>query len=148
MLFFEPKMLYRSSVEGVPVGHAGLLPLGKARLVRNGGDVTLVGWGQQASTGSVHCGQSEMKNDKMLINASCHVFIVFHATHGDATCCNLSAAAAAALQLLLAPDMHARTRASRRTVRYSSMISNDAARASLPHLLFAGVGAARRRKPR
>ena len=39
---------YRSSVEDVPVGEF-TLPLGQARVVREGSDVTLVGWGQQVS---------------------------------------------------------------------------------------------------
>ncbi len=45
-IFFEPKALYRSSVEEVPLG-AFTLPLGAAEVVLEGGDVTLVGWGAQ-----------------------------------------------------------------------------------------------------
>ena len=72
VIFLEPKMLYRTSVEGVAplrggeppgAGSAGgrrgaggagsgiderdVIPLGEARTARAGGDVTLVGWGQQ-----------------------------------------------------------------------------------------------------
>merc|ERR1719161_2396462 len=45
-LFFEPKILYRQSVEEVPEGDYEL-PLGKADIVREGSDVTLIGWGTQ-----------------------------------------------------------------------------------------------------
>ena len=46
VIFLEPKALYRTSVEEVPVGDFEL-KLGKAQVVREGGDVTLVGWGAQ-----------------------------------------------------------------------------------------------------
>jgi 2-oxoisovalerate dehydrogenase E1 component beta subunit len=46
VVFFEPKALYRSAVEDVPVGDYEI-PLGKARVVRQGSDVTIVGWGGQ-----------------------------------------------------------------------------------------------------
>lgn len=46
VIFFEPKALYRASVEDVPVGDYEV-PLGKAKVVRKGKDVTLVGWGGQ-----------------------------------------------------------------------------------------------------
>ncbi|CAK5085138.1 unnamed protein product [Meloidogyne enterolobii] len=45
-IFFEPKILYRNAVEDVPAGKY-ILPLGKAEIVREGKDVTLVGWGTQ-----------------------------------------------------------------------------------------------------
>ncbi|KAI8466901.1 MAG: thiamine diphosphate-binding protein [Monoraphidium minutum] len=45
-IFFEPKMLYRTQVEDVPVGDY-TLPLGVARRLAEGSDVTLVGWGAQ-----------------------------------------------------------------------------------------------------
>jgi 2-oxoisovalerate dehydrogenase E1 component beta subunit len=47
-LFFEPKALYRASVEDVPVGDFRI-PLGVAEVVRPGSDVTLVGWGAQVN---------------------------------------------------------------------------------------------------
>lgn len=46
VVFFEPKMMYRTAVEDVPEGDYQV-PLGVARVVRQGEDVTLVGWGQQ-----------------------------------------------------------------------------------------------------
>jgi len=46
VVFFEPKMMYRTAVEDVPLGEY-MIPLGKARVVVEGSDVTLVGWGQQ-----------------------------------------------------------------------------------------------------
>jgi 2-oxoisovalerate dehydrogenase E1 component beta subunit len=46
VIFFEPKMMYRTSVEEVPEGDFEI-PLGKARILREGSDITLVGWGQQ-----------------------------------------------------------------------------------------------------
>ena len=45
-IFFEPKALYRASVEEVPVGDY-TVPLGVARTVQEGSDVTIVGWGGQ-----------------------------------------------------------------------------------------------------
>lgn len=45
-IFFEPKALYRASVEEVPVGDY-TIPLGKAEIVQEGTDCTLVGWGAQ-----------------------------------------------------------------------------------------------------
>lgn len=48
VVFFEPKMMYRTSVEEVPIGDYEI-PLGQARVVREGRDITLVGWGQQVA---------------------------------------------------------------------------------------------------
>jgi hypothetical protein len=48
VIFFEPKALYRASVEEVPVGDYEV-PLGKAKVVRSGTDVTLLGWGGQVN---------------------------------------------------------------------------------------------------
>jgi len=45
-LFFEPKILYRNAIEEVPKAKY-LLPIGKAETLREGKDVTLVGWGTQ-----------------------------------------------------------------------------------------------------
>lgn len=48
VIFFEPKALYRASVEEVPVGDYEV-PLGVAKVVQSGSDVTLVGWGGQVN---------------------------------------------------------------------------------------------------
>jgi 2-oxoisovalerate dehydrogenase E1 component beta subunit len=46
VLFFEPKRLYRAAVGEVPEGEY-TLPLGEAERVREGEDITLLGWGAQ-----------------------------------------------------------------------------------------------------
>ena len=46
VLFMEPKRLYRASVSDVPEENYEL-PLGKADVVQEGKDITLVGWGAQ-----------------------------------------------------------------------------------------------------
>ena len=47
VMFFEPKILYRSAVDDdVPEGDY-MVPLGQADVVREGSDVTLVAWGAQ-----------------------------------------------------------------------------------------------------
>lgn len=46
VIFLEPKALYRASVEEVPVGDYEL-PLRQAAVMREGSDVTVVGWGGQ-----------------------------------------------------------------------------------------------------
>ncbi|KAJ3407638.1 hypothetical protein HDU80_008282, partial [Chytriomyces hyalinus] len=46
VLVMEPKILYRSAVEQVPVDDF-VLPLGKAEVVKEGKDLTVVGWGAQ-----------------------------------------------------------------------------------------------------
>lgn len=46
VVFLEPKALYRAAVEEVPVGDFEL-ELGKADIMREGSDVTVVGWGGQ-----------------------------------------------------------------------------------------------------
>jgi len=46
VIFFEPKALYRAAVEEVPVGDYEI-ELGKARVVTEGRDLTVVGWGGQ-----------------------------------------------------------------------------------------------------
>eukprot|EP01090_Pellita_catalonica_P023035 TRINITY_DN9218_c0_g1_i2.p1 TRINITY_DN9218_c0_g1~~TRINITY_DN9218_c0_g1_i2.p1 ORF type:complete len:377 (-),score=53.00 TRINITY_DN9218_c0_g1_i2:19-987(-) len=54
VIFFEPKRLYRAAVEDVPVGDFEI-PLGKGRLVREGDDVTVVGWGPQIGVLEAAC---------------------------------------------------------------------------------------------
>ncbi|MFB9885704.1 alpha-ketoacid dehydrogenase subunit beta [Balneatrix alpica] len=46
VLFFEPKKLYRAAIGEVPEGEYEL-PLGKADIVQEGTDITLVAWGAQ-----------------------------------------------------------------------------------------------------
>ncbi|KNE55062.1 2-oxoisovalerate dehydrogenase subunit beta, mitochondrial [Allomyces macrogynus ATCC 38327] len=46
VIFMEPKILYRAAVEQVPVGDYEL-PLGKAEVLKEGKDVTVIGWGSQ-----------------------------------------------------------------------------------------------------
>jgi len=46
VVFFEPKALYRASTSQVPTGDY-VLPLGEAEVVKEGTDITLVGWGTQ-----------------------------------------------------------------------------------------------------
>ena len=46
VLFMEPKRLYRASVSDVPEEDYEL-PLGKADIVQEGSDITLLGWGAQ-----------------------------------------------------------------------------------------------------
>ena len=48
VVFLEPKILYRTAVENVPE-EAYVVPLGQARVVRPGSDITLVAWGAQVS---------------------------------------------------------------------------------------------------
>ena len=47
VLFFEPKALYRAAVgDDVPVGDY-MAPIGKAEIVQEGSDITIVAWGTQ-----------------------------------------------------------------------------------------------------
>ena len=46
VVFFEPKALYRAAVEDVPTGDYEV-PLGVGKILRQGSDVTIVGWGGQ-----------------------------------------------------------------------------------------------------
>jgi 2-oxoisovalerate dehydrogenase E1 component beta subunit len=46
VIFLEPKALYRTAVEEVPE-HDFEIPLGKAEILREGSDVTVLGWGGQ-----------------------------------------------------------------------------------------------------
>lgn len=49
VIFFEPKIMYRMKEELVPQD-VYKIPLGKAHVVRQGSDVTIVTWGQQVSS--------------------------------------------------------------------------------------------------
>lgn len=44
VVFLEPKKIYRAIKEAVPA-EAGAIPIGKARMVREGRDITLICWG-------------------------------------------------------------------------------------------------------
>lgn len=67
VIFMEPKYLYRSAVEEVPEGDYEI-PLGKARVVREGSDVTVVGWGAQIHILAEACRMAEEK-----LNVSCEL---------------------------------------------------------------------------
>ncbi|EOY31644.1 Branched-chain alpha-keto acid decarboxylase E1 beta subunit, BETA1 isoform 4 [Theobroma cacao] len=58
VVFFEPKWLYRLAVEEVPE-HDYMLPLSKAEVIREGSDITLVGWGAQLSIMEQACIDAE-----------------------------------------------------------------------------------------
>ncbi|CAN6555859.1 unnamed protein product [Malus baccata var. baccata] len=58
VVFFEPKWLYRLSVEEVPE-HDYMLPLSEAEVIREGTDITLVGWGAQLSVLEQACKEAE-----------------------------------------------------------------------------------------
>ena len=45
-IVFEPKILYRAAEEQVPTGHYKI-PLGKADVIQEGTDITLIAWGTQ-----------------------------------------------------------------------------------------------------
>lgn len=49
VFFFEPKALYRTAMEEVPLGD-WKIPLGQADIILTGSDITLVGWGRQIHT--------------------------------------------------------------------------------------------------
>ena len=49
VVFFEPKLLYRSATGEVPSGHY-TVPIGKARLVQEGTDLTIITWGAMTVT--------------------------------------------------------------------------------------------------
>ena len=48
VIFLEPKILYRSSIEEVSIADY-MIPLGEAKILRNGKDVTLIAWGNQVN---------------------------------------------------------------------------------------------------
>ncbi|WVZ17803.1 hypothetical protein V8G54_010785 [Vigna mungo] len=58
IVFFEPKWLYRLAVEEVPEDDY-MLPLSEAEVIREGSDVTLVGWGAQLSIMEQACTDAE-----------------------------------------------------------------------------------------
>jgi 2-oxoisovalerate dehydrogenase E1 component beta subunit len=58
VIFMEPKALYRTAVEDVPVGDYEI-PLQRADIMRHGHDVTVVGWGGQLRRLEVACDLAE-----------------------------------------------------------------------------------------
>ena len=60
VLFFEPKVLYRAAEEQVPIQHYEI-PLGKARMVRTGSDVTVVTYGAQVHVCNAACEKAEQE---------------------------------------------------------------------------------------
>jgi 2-oxoisovalerate dehydrogenase E1 component beta subunit len=66
-VFFEPKILYRSAVEEVPTGDY-MIDLSKADVLREGSDVTMVGWGTM-----VHVLHEVAIMAEEKLNASCEV---------------------------------------------------------------------------
>eukprot|EP00761_Pharyngomonas_kirbyi_P009299 gb/GECH01009315.1/.p1 GENE.gb/GECH01009315.1/~~gb/GECH01009315.1/.p1 ORF type:complete len:394 (+),score=70.77 gb/GECH01009315.1/:1-1182(+) len=61
-LFFEPKILYRSSVAEVPTEDYQL-PLGKAEVVKTGRDLTMVTWGTQVGVAHEAIRRLETESD-------------------------------------------------------------------------------------
>lgn len=66
-IVLEPKTLYRSAIEDVPLGYYEST-LGKADILRVGGDVTLIGWGTQ-----VHVLREVAEYAKKKLNVNCEV---------------------------------------------------------------------------
>lgn len=66
-IFFEPKVLYRAAEEEVPIGEY-TIPLGKAEVLTEGSDVTLVGYGTQ-----VHVLKEVSKIADSELGVSCEV---------------------------------------------------------------------------
>ncbi|KAL8529013.1 hypothetical protein ACS0TY_006470 [Phlomoides rotata] len=58
VVFFEPKWLYRLAVEEVP-DKDYMLPLSEAEVIREGSDITLIGWGAQLSIMEQACIDAE-----------------------------------------------------------------------------------------
>lgn len=67
VIFLEPKWLYRSAKGMVPVGDFEI-PLGKARTVIEGKDITIVGWGAQ-----LHVLEAAVKEAKNTQQISCEL---------------------------------------------------------------------------
>lgn len=66
-IFFEPKAMYRTSSGEVPVGDY-TIELGKADLVQEGTDVTVVGWGAQMRVLQAACDKAKAE-----LGASCEL---------------------------------------------------------------------------
>jgi pyruvate dehydrogenase E1 component beta subunit len=62
VIFLEPKRIYRAIREEVPEGD-NAIPLGKARLVQEGKDVTVIAWGAMAR--EAVAAAEQLKGDKI-----------------------------------------------------------------------------------
>ncbi|PKG77640.1 alpha-ketoacid dehydrogenase subunit beta [Shewanella sp. Actino-trap-3] len=58
VIFFEPKRLYRASVGEVPAGDY-VIELGKAQVVKQGSDITVLAWGAQMDIVEKACERAE-----------------------------------------------------------------------------------------
>lgn len=84
-LILEPKTLYRSAIEDVPTSYFEC-PIGRADILRTGGDVTLIGWGTQ-----VHVLREVADYAKKKLNVNCEVIDLVSIQPWDAdTVCNVS----------------------------------------------------------
>lgn len=61
VVFLEPKALYRAAVEEVPTGDYEL-DIGKAVILKEGGDCTVVGWGAQLRVLEKACDMAREKH--------------------------------------------------------------------------------------
>lgn len=66
-IFFEPKILYRQAVEHVPIKDY-TIEIGKAEIMEEGTDVTIVAWGTQC-----HVAREVAQIVKEKMNVSCEV---------------------------------------------------------------------------
>lgn len=84
-IIFEPKTLYRASVEEVPEAHFESV-IGKADILRTGNDVTLVAWGTQ-----VHVMKEVADMAKKEFQVNCEVIDMVSILPWDKdTVCNVS----------------------------------------------------------
>ncbi|AZG73395.1 alpha-ketoacid dehydrogenase subunit beta [Shewanella livingstonensis] len=58
VIFFEPKRLYRASVGEVPAGDY-VIELGKAQVIKQGSDITVLAWGAQMEIVEKACERAE-----------------------------------------------------------------------------------------
>jgi 2-oxoisovalerate dehydrogenase E1 component beta subunit len=80
----EPKTLYRSAIEDVPLGYFES-PLGRADILRTGGDITLIAWGTQ-----VHVLREVADYAKKKLNVNCEVIDLVSILPWDVeTVCNV-----------------------------------------------------------
>jgi 2-oxoisovalerate dehydrogenase E1 component beta subunit len=80
VLFFEPKWLYRTAREEVPLADYEI-PLGQARIVQEGKDITIVGWGAQ-----IHVLQNAVDMAKEKLGISCELIDLRTLSPWDVEC--------------------------------------------------------------